>query len=108
MRDEIDGGTIRVKNLVEAAKGSKDVLAAVETSDEVGVIMTLSILRTLESKGSDRASEAMARQLGEFVEAKFPNTERSEQIREKIREYAAGSPAFKALKQQRGEGSASH
>jgi predicted translin family RNA/ssDNA-binding protein len=62
--------------------------------------MTLSHLRTLESKGSEQAREAMAKQLNRFVEAEFPSTENSEMIRKKIQEYAETSAVFHSLKQK--------
>ncbi len=99
MRDEIEAGNLNVEDMVGAAKQAKEVMATVQRDDEMAAVMTLSHLRTLESKGSEQAQEAMARQLSRFVEAEFPSTENSEMIRKKIQEYAKTSAAFLSLKQ---------
>ena len=100
MRDEIEAGTLKVEDMLEAAKGSKQKLTDIERDDELAAAYTLSFLRTFESKGSEQARDGMAKQLSRFVEAEFPSTESSKMIREKIREYAKTSEAFRALKQK--------
>ena len=106
MRDEIEAGTLNVEDMIDAAKQAKEVMATVQRDDEMTAAMTLAYLRTLESQGSERASEAMAKQLSRFVKAEFPSTENSKMIREKIQEYAKTSEAFHDLKQQSEQGGA--
>ena len=100
MRDEIEAGTLNVEDMIDAAKQAKEVMATVQRDDEMAAVMTLSHLRTLESKGIEQTKEAMARQLSRFVEAEFPSTENSEMIRKKIQEYTETSAAFLSLKQK--------
>ena len=100
MREEIEAGTLNVEDMIDAAKQAKELMAIMQRDDEMAAVMTLSHLRTLESKGSEQAQEAMARQLSRFVEAEFPSTENSEMIRKKIQEYAETSEAFHSLKQK--------
>jgi hypothetical protein len=100
LHDEIEAGTVNVEDLIESAKDAKEAIAAVQREDEMTAVMTLAYLRTLEKKGSERAGEKMAKQLAQFVEARFPTTDNSQKIREKILEYAKTSPALTALTQQ--------
>jgi|688.fasta_scaffold882253_1 hypothetical protein len=100
MSSQIQDGTLKAEDLVEAAKNAKQAMATLDREDELAAAMTLRHLRILESKGIDQAKEAMAKQLSGFVEAESPSTENSQKIRGNIKEYALTSEAFRILKNQ--------
>lgn len=97
--DELDAGSLDPKKLVESAKEFDQIVANMQRQDELTAALTLAFLRTLETRGAEKAGEFMAKQLNSFAENDFPDTESYRKVRARIEEYSKTSAAFKRLMQ---------
>lgn len=99
LRDEIDAGSLKPQDFVEAMEWQKEAMATMLRDDEMTAVMMFAVLRELETKGSDEAARVMVKRLKSYLETPEPITESSGKIRAKILEYSATSEAFKAYEQ---------
>lgn len=100
MKDALNTGSFDPKELVATAKEAEKIIAEMQRQDELSAALTLACLRTLETKGSNKAGEFMAMQLEQFVAREFPTTEGYAKLRARIEEYSKNSPAFERRKQE--------
>ena len=94
MRKEIDAGNLTVKDMIDASKKANVVMETIKREDEMSAAYSLATLKLLEQKGSDAAEALLVAHLNSFLNARFPKTPNSEDIRKKIDLYSKDSPAF--------------